>query len=83
MLTAEIILAISKHDTLNPLSIKFRPFVNSVCDTKYHKWCSSTNMVICEPEQMSESLIEVIVCSFNTNLSEGVSKHSLGHCQVI
>ena len=38
-----IIFAISKHDTLRPPRIQFRPFANSTCDSKYHtKWCSAT-----------------------------------------
>ena len=40
MFTNEIILAISRRDTLRPLDIQFRPSANSVCDTKYHKRCS-------------------------------------------
>ena len=32
------ILAISGRDMLRSLGIQFRPFTNSVRDTKYHKW---------------------------------------------
>ena len=39
MLTSSIIFVISGRDTLRPLSIYFRPFTTSVCDTKYHKLC--------------------------------------------
>ena len=39
MLANGIKLAISGHDTLRPLGIYFRPFANSVHDTKYHKRC--------------------------------------------
>ena len=35
-----IILAISGRDTLRPLGILFRPWANSVRDTKYNKRCS-------------------------------------------
>ena len=37
MLTNEIMLAISRPDTLRPWHIYFRPFANSARDTKYHK----------------------------------------------
>ena len=37
-MTNNIILAISRFDTLRPLDILFRPFANSAYDTKYHKW---------------------------------------------
>ena len=37
MLTNSIILVISGRGTFRPLGIDFRPFANSVCDTKYHK----------------------------------------------
>ena len=45
MLMNGIILIISKHDTLKPLGIQFRPFANSVRDTKYHKRCSPPNLM--------------------------------------
>ena len=38
-------------------------------------------MVFCEPEQKA-SLIEVTMCSFYSDISEGVIKDSLGHCQL-
>ena len=37
MLTNSIILAICRRDTLRPLGIQFRPFANSVRDTKDHR----------------------------------------------
>jgi hypothetical protein len=40
MLTNNIILGISGHDTLKSLGIHFRPFANSICDTKYHNQCN-------------------------------------------
>jgi hypothetical protein len=40
MLTNNIILVITKLDTLRPLGICFRPFANNECDTKHHKQCS-------------------------------------------
>ena len=40
MLTNNIILATSGHDTLKPLGILFRPFVYSTHDAKYNKRCS-------------------------------------------
>ena len=42
MLTNSSILAISGLDTLIPLRIYFRPFANSVRDTKYYKRCSGS-----------------------------------------
>ena len=40
MLTNGTILALSMRDTLRSLGMWFRPFANSVHDTKYHKQCS-------------------------------------------
>ena len=40
MLTNNIILAISKYDTLKPLCIYFKAFSNNAHDVKYCKWCS-------------------------------------------
>ena len=45
MLINGVILAINRHDTLRPLGIQFRPFTNSACDTKYHKWCGSISQL--------------------------------------
>ena len=44
MLTHSIIMTINERDTSRPLSILFRPFTNSVRDTKYHKWCKGKTM---------------------------------------
>ena len=43
MLTCNIILAISRHDSLKPLGISFRPHPNNLHDTKYLKQCTSIN----------------------------------------
>ena len=39
MLTNSIIWTTNKHDSLRPPCVYVRPFVNSLCDTKYHKQC--------------------------------------------
>ena len=49
MLAKNVILAISKHDTLKPLGIQFRPFANNVRDTKDHKWRSYKDGETCLP----------------------------------
>ena len=47
MLRNGIMLTINARDTLKPLGIQFRPFANSVHDTKYQKMaqCKGT----CDP----------------------------------
>ena len=40
MLTNNLILTFSGHDTLRPLGTQFRLFTNSVCNTKHHKTLS-------------------------------------------
>ena len=48
MLMNDIIFTISKHDTLRPLGIQFRPFADSVHDIKYLKRCSKACIGILE-----------------------------------
>ena len=44
-LTSSFILAVSGHDILRPLGIWFRPFIDSVRDTKYRRHCIMLFMV--------------------------------------
>ena len=39
-MTNSNMLTITWHDTIRPLGIQFRPFVNNVSDTKFHKQCT-------------------------------------------
>ena len=45
MLINRIILRINGCDILRPLGIQFKPFANSVHDTKYHKRCTTNTTV--------------------------------------
>ena len=88
-MTNDIILAISRCDTLKPLGILFRPFANSVHDTKYHKrW---TEVPSIEPHH-ERNVIELWetherfemdkIINMITNRGRKKKKKLLGYCRL-
>ena len=43
-----VMFAISQCDTTMLLGISFKPYANSIHDTKYHKWCTSLGGQWCQ-----------------------------------